>query len=105
MRRREFITLIGAVPATLPVLARGQSAGRVYKVGFLWDGPNVFPDALDAFHEEMRELGYIDGRNVAFEYRWTEGAPEQIRQRAEDLVRLNVDVIVAPSSIFTAAAK
>jgi putative ABC transport system substrate-binding protein len=50
-------------------------------------------------------LGYVDGRNIAVEYRWAEGKPERMRELAEELVRLKVDVIIAPSSIYTAAAK
>ena len=89
----------------MPFAAEAQQAGRVYRVGFLWDGPAVFPDAIEAFRQGLRNLGYVEGRNIAIEYRWAEGKPERMRELAEELVRLKVDVIVAPSSIYTGAAK
>ena len=105
MQRREFITLLGVAAVVWPLAARAQQTGKIYRVGFLWDGPDVFPDALEAFRQGLRELGYVEGRNIAIEYRWAEGKPERMRELAEELVRLKVDVIMAPSSIYTAAAK
>jgi putative ABC transport system substrate-binding protein len=105
MRRREFITLIGAAAAAWPLGANAQQIGKVYRIGFLWDGPGVFPDALEAFRQGLRELGYVEGQNIAIEYRWAEGKPERMRELAEELVRLKVDVIMAPSSIYTGVAK
>jgi putative ABC transport system substrate-binding protein len=89
----------------LPLAAEAQTAGKVYRIGFLWDSPAVFPDAIDAFRQGLRDLGYVEGRNIAIEYRWAEGKPERMRELAEELVRLKVDVIMAPSSIYTGAAK
>ena len=104
MRRREFITfLCGA--AAWPLSAGAQQPGKVYRVGFLWDSPDAFLDALEAFRQGLRELGYVEGRTITIEYRWAEGKPERMRELAEELVRLKVDVIVAPSSIYTEAAK
>jgi putative tryptophan/tyrosine transport system substrate-binding protein len=103
--RREFITLLGGAAVAWPLAARAQQGGRVYRIGFLWDGPGVFADAMAAFNEALHELGYVEGRNLVTEYRWAEGKPERMRRLAEELVRLNVDVIVAPSSIYTTAAK
>ncbi len=88
-----------------PLAARAQQAGKVYRVGFLWDSPGVFPDAIEAFRRGLRDLGYVEGRTIAIEYRWAEGKPERMREFAEELVRLKVDVIIAPSSIYTEAAK
>lgn len=85
--------------------AEAQPARKVYRIGFLWDSPAVFPDAIEAFRQGLRELGYVEGRNITIEYRWAEGKPERMRELAEELVRLKVDVIMAPSSIYTAAAK
>ena len=85
--------------------AEAQPAGKVYRIGFLWDSPAVFPDAIEAFRQGLRDLGYVEGRNIAFEYRWAEGKPERMRELAEELVRLKVDIIMAPSSIYTGAAK
>jgi putative ABC transport system substrate-binding protein len=105
MKRREFIALLGGAAATWPLAARAQQPGKVYRIGFLWDSPNAFLDALEAFRQGLRDLGYVEGRNIVIEYRWAEGKPERMRELAEELVRLKVDVIMAPSSIYTAAAK
>jgi putative ABC transport system substrate-binding protein len=105
MRRREFITLLSGAAAAWPLVARAQQAGKIYRIGFLWDSPDAFLDALEAFRQGLRDLGYVEGRNIAIEYRWAEGKPERMRELAEELVRLKVDVIMAPSSIYTAAAK
>jgi putative ABC transport system substrate-binding protein len=103
--RREFIALLGGTAAAWPLAAHAQQARKRHRIGFLWDSPAVFPEAMDAFRQELRTLGYIDGRTVVIEYRWAEGRPERMRELAEELVRLQVDVIVAPSSIYTSAAK
>ena len=105
MRRREFITLLGGTAIAWPRAARAQQSGKIYRIGFLWDSPNAFMDALEAFRQGLRDLGYVEGRNIVIEYRWAEGRPERMRELAEELVRLKVDVIIAPSSIYTAAAK
>ena len=105
MRRREFITLLGGAAAAWPLVAGAQQPGTVYRIGFLWDSPDAFLDALEAFRQGLRELGYVEGRNITIEYRWAEGKPERMRELAEELVRLKVDVIMAPSSIYTEAAK
>src|SRR4051812_32810666 len=103
-RRRELMLLLGGA-MTAPLTARAQQAGKVYRIGFLWDGPAVFPDAIEAFRQGLRDLGYVEGRNITIEYRWAEGKPERTREFAEELVRLKVDIVVAPSSIYTEAAK
>jgi putative ABC transport system substrate-binding protein len=105
MQRREFITLLGGASAAWPLAAAAQQPGKVYRIGFLWDSPDAFSDALEGFRQGLRELGYVEGRTIAIEYRWAEGKPERMRELAEELVRLKVDVIIAPSSIYTAAAK
>jgi putative ABC transport system substrate-binding protein len=103
--RRRFITLLGGAAAAWPLAARAQQAAKVQRIGFLWDSPAVFPEATEAFRQGLRELGYIEGRGLVIEYRWAEGKPDQIRAMAEELVRLKVDVIIAPSSIYTGAVK
>jgi putative ABC transport system substrate-binding protein len=102
-RRRFLLAASGWVAGTYAV--RALAAERVYRIGFLWDGPTVFPDALEAFRQGLRDLGYVDGRNVTIEYRWARGNPERMRELADELVRLKVDVIMAPSSVYTGAAK
>jgi putative ABC transport system substrate-binding protein len=105
IQRRAFLASLAAGLLAAPLAAGAQQTGRVYRVGFLWDSPAVFPDAIEAFRQGLLELGYVEGRNIAIEYRWAEGKPERMRELAEDLVRLKVDVIMAPSSIYTGAAK
>jgi putative ABC transport system substrate-binding protein len=105
MDRRSFLVVGAGALVTLPLAAEGQPTGKVYRIGFLWDSPAVFPDAIEAFRQGLRDLGYVEGRNLAIEYRWAEGKPERMRELAEELVRLKVDVIMAPSSIYTGAAK
>jgi putative ABC transport system substrate-binding protein len=105
MDRRTFIaSMVGAVLAA-PLAAEAQQAGKVYRVGLLWESPAVFPDAIEAFRQGLRDLGYVEGRTIAIEYRWAEGKPERMRELAEELVRLKVDVIIAPSSVYVGAAK
>jgi ABC-type uncharacterized transport system substrate-binding protein len=105
MRRREFITLASSAAIAWPLAARAQKPGKVYRVGFLWDSPAVFAEGIEAFRGGLREQGWIDGRNITIEYRWAEGRPERMRELAEELVPLKVDIIVVPSSIYTEAAK
>ncbi len=105
MDRRTFIgTLAGGLVAA-PLAAEAQQTGKAYRVGFLWDSPSMFPDALASFRRGLRDLGYVEGRTIIIEYRWTEGKPERMREHADELVRLKVDVIVAPSSLYTGVAK
>jgi putative ABC transport system substrate-binding protein len=108
MRRRNFIFLIGGATAGSLVRTQAvpaQTAGKTYRIGFFWHGPDGFSDALEAFRERLRELGYVEGRNLVIEYRWAQSKPDLMREMAEELVGLNVDVIMAPSSIYTGAAK
>jgi len=57
VRRREFIILLGSAAVAWPLVARAQPAGKLYRIGFLWDGPAVFADALEAFRQGLRDLG------------------------------------------------
>src|SRR6476646_5686782 len=105
MQRREFITLLGGMTVAWPLAAHAQQPGKVYRIGFLWDSPDAFVDALEAFRQGLHELGYVEGQNITIEYRWAEGKPERMRELAEELVRLKVDVIITASSIYVEAAK
>ena len=89
----------------LPLPAGAQQAGKVYRVGFLWDSPAVWPHALEGFRQGLRDLGWVEGQNIVVEYRWAQGRFDRLPGLAEELVRLKVDVIVAPTSIYTGAAK
>jgi len=104
MKRREFIKISAGIGWGWPLVARARQS-KLHRIGFLWDSPGVFPEAMVAFQQELRELGYVEGQTIVVEYRWAEGNRERMRELAEELVRLKVDVIVAPSSIYTAAAQ
>jgi putative ABC transport system substrate-binding protein len=93
MRRREFITLLGSVAAAIPLRARAQRSATAV-VGILSpEGPKT--GNVNGLIEGLRELGYVEGRNIRFEYRWAEGRFDQLSELAADLIRLQVDVIVA----------
>src|SRR5213595_4344321 len=93
--------LLGGSAVPWPLTARAQQASEVYRIGFLGDSPAAFSETTEAFRQGLRDLGYVEGRNITIEYRWAEGKPERTREFAEELVRLKVDIIVAPSSIYT----
>ena len=104
MLRRTFLVGMAAT-ATAPLAVEAQQSGKLYRIGFLWDSPTVWPHALEAFRRGLRDRGWIEGKNIAIEYRWAEGRFDQLPRMVEELVRLKVDVIVAPTSIYTGAAK
>jgi putative ABC transport system substrate-binding protein len=105
MDRRTFIvSTVGAALAG-PRAVGAQQAGKVYRVGFLWDSPAVWPHALEGFRQGLRDLGWVEDQNIVIEYRWAEGRFDRLPSLVEELVRLKVDVIVAPTSIYTEAAK
>jgi len=103
MRRREFITLLGGAAAAWPLAARAQQGGKTYTVGYFSAGS---PDPLqDVLTDALRELGWVEGKNVAFERRYAENRLERLPELAADLVRLKVDVIVGPGTLAPLAAK
>jgi putative tryptophan/tyrosine transport system substrate-binding protein len=105
VRRRDFIALVGGA-SVWPLAVRAQQwSGRIYRIGFLWDSPSVWPHALEGFRRGLRDLGWVEGQNVAIEYRWAEGRFERLPALVEELVQLPVDVIIAPTSIYAGAAK
>jgi ABC-type uncharacterized transport system substrate-binding protein len=105
MRRREFITLLGGA-AAWPLAARAQQAGRRPTVGFLGaTTPSADGQRFAAFVQRLRELGWIEGRNVAIEVRWAQGLSERLAEIAAELVRLKVDVILTHTTPAVLAAK
>jgi putative tryptophan/tyrosine transport system substrate-binding protein len=104
MKRREFITMLGGA-AAWPIAARAQQPGKLPTIGFLGAAPSIESQRIAAFVQRLRELGWIDGRNLAIEYRWAEGRNERYTEIAAELVRLKVDVIVTVATPATLAAK
>ena len=103
MRRREFITLLGGAAIARPLSARAQQAGKIHKIGYL--SPDSPSAVITPFLDALRELGWIEGQNVTFEYRYAENRLERLPELAAELVRLNVDVIVARGTLGPLAAK
>ena len=105
MRRREFIALIGSGVAAWPFAAPGQPTVPV--IGFLHSAsPDGNADRLRAFRQGLKEAGFVEGENVAIEYRWAEGQPDRLPGLAADLVRRSVAVIsTGGSPISSLAAK
>jgi putative tryptophan/tyrosine transport system substrate-binding protein len=105
MRRREFIVGVGAAatPAVWPLAARAQQAG-VPMIGFLdTSSPEATERIVANFQSGLRDAGYIEGQNVAIEFRWGKGQPV-MRQLASDLVRLQATVIVASGAVASQLA-
>src|SRR5215471_18716809 len=104
MRRREFITFLG-VSAVWPLTARAQPM-KLPTIGFLGAGtPSGWNHWVAAFVQRLQELGWIEGRNVAIEYRWAEGRPERYVEIAAEFVQLKVDVIVTTGAAALAAKR
>ena len=95
VQRRGFITLLGWAAAAWPLAARAQQA-KLPIIGFLGTAtPSAWSQWTAAFLQRLRELGWIEGRTIAIEYRWAEGRPDRFAEIAAEFVRLKVDVIVA----------
>jgi putative ABC transport system substrate-binding protein len=106
LKRREFITLLSGVAAACPIAARAQQPAMLPIIGFLGAlSPSAASQWTAAFVQRLRELGWIEGRTVAIEYRWMEGRTERAAEFAAEFVRLKVDVIVTHSAVPVLAAK
>src|SRR5215212_3906199 len=109
MKRRELITLLGgaAAPAILwPLAARAQQTGKVARIGFLGSATAVgSAKSVEALRSGLRDLGYVEGKNIVIEFRWAEGRYDRLSDLVAELIRLNVDLIVTHGTPGTAAAK
>jgi putative ABC transport system substrate-binding protein len=105
MKRREFITLLGGA-AAWPLAAQAQQAGRLPTIGILGSGtPATQGQWWAGFVQRLRELGWLEGRTVAIEYRWADGRDERFAEIAAEFVRLKVDMIVTSGNSAIVAAK
>ncbi len=106
MDRRRFLAGTGAVLLAPPLAAEGQPTGKVYRIGLILTAtPSESAHLVKALDEGLRELGYVEGRNVMFERRFAEGRQERLPALAADLVRLKVDTLVTGSNPVIAAVK
>jgi putative ABC transport system substrate-binding protein len=105
MDRRAFIASIAGLFST-PLIVEGQQTGRVWRIGFLSSlSPSDTTVRIEAFRRGLRELGYVEGRNLIIEYRWAEGKDDRLPVLAAELVQLPVDVIVAQATVPAIAAR
>jgi putative ABC transport system substrate-binding protein len=102
VKRREFITLLGGAAAAWPLAARAQQTKRIARIGILAPGPSEGSDAsrvtLESLVIALRELGYTEGQNIAIERAFGEASPDRLREVAAELVKRQLDVIVALST-------
>jgi putative ABC transport system substrate-binding protein len=106
MNRRKFIMVLGGAAAAWPLGARAQQPARMPTVGYLGASTRLVESMrIAAFVERLRELGWIEGRTIAIDYRWTEGRDERYTEIAAEFVRLKVDIIVTAGTPQTLAAK
>ena len=102
MRRREFISLVGAAAAAWPIAARAQQSAMPV-IGMLHSGsPEPYAGRLAAFRQGLSATGLVEGKDCAIEFRWAEGNYERLRAMARDLVDRNVSVIVAAGGVASA---
>jgi putative ABC transport system substrate-binding protein len=108
MTRREFITLVGGAPVAWPLAVRAQQTATVARIGFIVTGSLESPEqraTVDAFRQGLRERGYVEGQSIMIEYRAADGRIERFPELATELVRLNLDLIVASNTPAALAAK
>jgi putative tryptophan/tyrosine transport system substrate-binding protein len=106
MNRRAFVTGL-ATTLVVRFAAEAQPQAKQYRIGYLSQGsaPTTRNPIWEAFRQQLRELGYLEGQNMILEYRYADGKLDRLRDLAADLVRLKVDVIVAGGTPAPLAAK
>jgi putative ABC transport system substrate-binding protein len=101
VKRREFVGLVGGA-AAWPLIASAQQQGKIVRIGILADEP--WPP-IESFRKALHDLGYIEGKNVRFEYRYSKGDNKRLPELANNLVGLDVDVILTWGTDAVLAAK
>src|SRR5262249_7126825 len=96
--RRKFLATLGSAAAAGPLAARAQQSAMPVVGVLSAEWPNLLSNRLRAFHDGLRETGYVEGRNLAIEYRWAEGRNDRLPALAAELVRCQVTVIVSTST-------
>ena len=105
-KRRKLIFALGAGALAAPLCSFAQQKGKIWRVGFLTAySSSAETPAFDSFRQAMRELGYDNGRNIAYETRWAEGDLERLPGMAEDLVKFKPDVMLVANTPSVMAAK
>src|SRR5262249_32804974 len=105
MKRREVILALGGA-AMWPLAARAQQPGKLPTIGFVGsDSPDLYADRLRAFRLGLKSIGFVEGQNVAIEYRWAEGRNDKLPALTTDLVHRQVAVIFSPTTPSVLAAK
>jgi putative tryptophan/tyrosine transport system substrate-binding protein len=99
-RRRDFVSLVAAASLASPFSARAQQPGKIPRIGIIDDSP-----IWNAFRQALRDLGRLEGENIAFEYRYAGGLPDRLAWVAAELVRRPVDLIATFGTPATRAAK
>ena len=105
MHRRDFIKVVAGSAVTWPVAARAQQPGKIFRIGYLGvSSPSLEPHYVEAFRQKLHDLGHVEGRNIAIDYKWAEGQDDRLPNLASELVSLNPDVIVTTGTPGAIAA-
>jgi putative tryptophan/tyrosine transport system substrate-binding protein len=106
MKRREFITLLGRAATAWPLAARARQVGKVHRIGFLGSATAAgSAEEVESLRTGLREFGYVEGTNIAIEFRWAEGVYDRLPQLVAELISTNVDVLVTHGTPGTRVAK
>jgi ABC-type uncharacterized transport system substrate-binding protein len=107
MKKKFLVSLLAASMLSSVYPARAQQPTKIPRIGILTSGSaaNYHTPVTEAFHQALRELGYVEGKNILMEYRFADGRSERLPELAEELVRMNVDVIVTTATDPTLAAQ
>jgi putative ABC transport system substrate-binding protein len=105
MKKKIFVSLLATLMLSSVHLACAQQSAKIPRIGFLTSGSAAGDPAIEAFRQGLRELGYVEGKNVLVDYRYAEEGPQPLSELAEELVRLKVDVIITTSTESSLSAQ